>query len=347
MMVPEKIEFKSGVLDSLIHELLRKYPKKTFGILYAEQDSDAVVDYYIFHDDDREAPETKKSFQSVGRYYSNNANAGFRATRGETVREHLVCAKKGYRKVAVFHTHLRHPAYFAEIDAILHPSEALWHLLVSLRNPSFPEIAAFAIECGRVKRVRLADDSTSEPLLSGEQETPRLLNDVRFININGLYVSETLITNKQYYNVLRYHTGVPKNEFPVTEVTWRDAATFCVITGTRLLKEYEWASLCDDSFVEKRDGQRNSSLTEYAVFSESSENRLLKVRSRKPNKFGLYDMQGNAWEWCDSYDHGTAPTKGGSYYAFSEMCHSDARVILPKDYRARDLSFRVCYGGST
>ncbi|WP_425321952.1 formylglycine-generating enzyme family protein [Actinomyces trachealis] len=129
----------------------------------------------------------------------------------------------------------------------------------------------------------------------------------------------------------------------MVNVSWNDSAAFCAITGTRLLTPEEWDRLCDDQVAKQRQGMRAPALLQYAVFSESPDNRLQRVATKKPNRFGLYDMLGNAWEWCDSTDARQAPTKGGSYFSFAEMCRSSTSVNLPKTYRARDLGFRVCY----
>ncbi|QQM66748.1 hypothetical protein [Actinomyces weissii] len=108
--------FLPGVLDKLVLSLLREYPRKTFGFLYANEGETSVADYYIFHDDDRSKEEVARSFESIGEYYRHNSNAGFLATATEVVAENEHRKAMRYRRVAAFHTHLRHPAYFAEVD---------------------------------------------------------------------------------------------------------------------------------------------------------------------------------------------------------------------------------------
>ena len=61
------------------------------------------------------AMDVTKAFEDRGEYYRNNSNAGFKATVAETISENANCKKRGYKRVAIFHTHLRHPAYFDEI----------------------------------------------------------------------------------------------------------------------------------------------------------------------------------------------------------------------------------------
>jgi formylglycine-generating enzyme required for sulfatase activity len=93
----------------------------------------------------------------------------------------------------------------------------------------------------------------------------------------------------------------------------------------------------------------------------NSEGRLHAVATREPNAWGIYDMHGNAAEWClDGYDHIYAGTmsdaildplvtsnalrrvvRGGDYVLTSAGCRSAARDSNHPDRPRPNVGFRV------
>jgi formylglycine-generating enzyme required for sulfatase activity len=153
-------------------------------------------------------------------------------------------------------------------------------------------------------------------------------------NMSGTYVWLTKsfwmgkfeVTQGEYQNVMSNNpsafTGNPNR--PVEQVTWTEAVQYCqTLTareraagriGTnwtyRLPTSAEWEYACRAGttttycFGEDPYGNR---LGFYAWYNVNSGGQTQVVGSRAPNRWGLHDMHGNVWEWCQDW-HGPRPS---------------------------------------
>lgn len=174
---------------------------------------------------------------------------------------------------------------------------------------------------------------------------------------------------------------------PVENVIWEEAIEFCqrlsVKTGRtyHLPSEAQWEYAC-------RAGTKapfhfgetlSDELANYRAQDEKIGDTLYKGTYGKgivgkyrrettevgifpPNNFGLHDMHGNVWEWCqddwhDSYrgapvngsawieENATDTDKllrGGSWLVYPKNCRSTNRYGDLRDYRLKDIGVRVC-----
>ncbi len=103
------------------------------------------------------------------------------------------------------------------------------------------------------------------------------------------------------------------DEHPVVNVSWNDAVAFCKWLSKKESKTYrlpteaEWEYACRAGTTTRySSGDNPETLAKLGyVFTAP-------VGKFKPNAFGLYDMHGNAWQWC-------ADWYGGVYYAKSPI----------------------------
>jgi len=178
------------------------------------------------------------------------------------------------------------------------------------------------------------------------------------------------ITQAQYEQVM----GVNPSEFkgannPVHRVSWNDAVEFCRKLSElpaekeagnvyRLPTEAEWEYACRAGTNTKYSfGDDESDLEQYAWYDENSGKGTHAVGSKLPNAWGLHDMHGNVWEWCQDsfgdYPRGavTDPSgatsssrrvgRGGSWGHAAGYCRSAFRLRGLPSFRGSLLGFRV------
>jgi formylglycine-generating enzyme required for sulfatase activity len=171
------------------------------------------------------------------------------------------------------------------------------------------------------------------------------------------------VTQEQWFEIMGENPSENKGrKLPVTDVSWEDCQEFIkklnenTKGGYRLPTEAEWEYAC-----------RAETTTAYsfgdeitpkdANYRDSTIGKPVAVGSYKSNAFGLYDMHGNVWEWCEDW-HAKYPAgavtdpkgpatgisrvlRGGSFY----VNESNARSSYRNDYTPTDrfdgLGFRL------
>lgn len=175
------------------------------------------------------------------------------------------------------------------------------------------------------------------------------------------YLAKTEVTQQQWTVVL----GKDKNpsllkgaQYPVHRVNWEDCQAFIkalnekyVHTGMRfsLPTEVEWEYACRAGHAVKLDTPDDpAKIEEYAWLGSNSQYEPHPVAQKKPNAWGLFDMQGNVAEWCadelrpgpDGRIPGLPPeaqepssnepwyvVRGGNYREGPAACTSTSRYI--------------------
>lgn len=100
--------------------------------------------------------------------------------------------------------------------------------------------------------------------------------------------------------------GFGRGRHPAGNIAWRDAKAYVSWlsdrTGKsyRLLSEAEWEYSCRAGTETAYSfGDTEDELGRYAWYEANSLGRPHPVGEKRPNKFGLHDMHGNVWEWCE------------------------------------------------
>ncbi len=178
------------------------------------------------------------------------------------------------------------------------------------------------------------------------------------------------VTQDQYQKVMGMNPSKYKgSQNPVEQVIWNDSVEFCRKLSEqpeekaagytyRLPTEAEWEYACRAGTTTAYSfGDSVSELDDHAWYNKNSNHTTHAVGQKKPNAWGLCDMYGNVWEWCQDwngrYPNGaqTDPTgpktgsvrviRGGSWLMNSARCRSAYRTWNSPVTQLHHLGFRV------
>ena len=175
------------------------------------------------------------------------------------------------------------------------------------------------------------------------------------------YMGKYEVTQEQWESVMGNNPSSffrgPK--LPVTSVSWKDCQEFIKKLnekksgGYRLPTEAEWEYACRAGTTTAYSYGDNLTKSDANIDGDS----IKAVGSYRPNAFGLYDMHGNVWEWCNDWygslqdgevtDPKGAATgssrvlRGGSFINDVSAARSSLRFVGTPTFRGTDLGFRL------
>jgi formylglycine-generating enzyme required for sulfatase activity len=145
------------------------------------------------------------------------------------------------------------------------------------------------------------------------------------VSVSAFLIDTHLVTQEKFQALMGTNPSRWKGDKnPVEQVRWSDAVRFCnkrseaeglqpcyelqtwkcnfEATGYRLPTEAEWEYACRAGtttpyFI----GDNAAKLGEYAWFDKNAGGKPHPVGQKQPNPWGLYDMAGNVWEWCNDF----------------------------------------------
>jgi formylglycine-generating enzyme required for sulfatase activity len=128
---------------------------------------------------------------------------------------------------------------------------------------------------------------------------------------NPYYLGKYEVTQEQWEVVMgeeNNQSNTKGEKLPVTNVSWDDCQNFIkklnvkTNSGYRLPTEAEWEYACRAGTTMAYPFGEKITPTD-ANYIESGKGKPIATGSYKPNRFGLYDMHGNVWEWCEGWYH--------------------------------------------
>lgn len=186
----------------------------------------------------------------------------------------------------------------------------------------------------------------------------------------ALEMMETEVTQAMWQEIMGYNNSVFQNpDNPVEFASWFECGEFVDRVNAldesyqyRLPSESEWEYCCRagtaTTFFWGNDPD-TTQIEQYAWWNGNSGLTTHPVASKLPNQWGLFDMTGNVWEWCQDTDHDSyvgAPNdgsawvtegdtirmeRGGCYWDYPAGCRSADRSRAPADNRMSSRGFRL------
>lgn len=198
---------------------------------------------------------------------------------------------------------------------------------------------------------------------------------VHSVTLNNYYIGKHEVTVRQYREFTtatgRIFPPPPgwgwNDDDPMVYVNWNDARDYCTwVSDTtaktiRMPTEAEWEYAARGGIFAQGCSYSGSNTIDGVAWCFANSNaRTQAVGTKQPNELGIYDMSGNAWEWCaDWYGRyssqpQTNPTgpgdgtvkvfRGGSWFDYG-LGTSDCRVETRYNYtpgsKVYDGGFRV------
>ena len=254
-----------------------------------------------------------------------------------------------------------------------------------------PETETYYLPGGvALEMVRIPAGSFLMGRYDGERSSDSKEDPQHEVNIGyDFYMGKYEVTQAQWLAVMGSWPGdAPSStygvgdNYPAYYVSWNDAQDFITAlnnyTGQtfRLPSEAEWEYACragtqtrfyfgdsldcDDDYEDCAAGVLPGNRTDYMWYQGNDDPFGSKpVGGLLPNGFGLFDMSGNVWEWCQDWYHSSysgAPvdgsawesptgssrvTRGGDWGRSAGSCRSAYRYLFSTSYRFLYFGFRL------
>ncbi|MEJ7595491.1 MAG: formylglycine-generating enzyme family protein [Planctomycetaceae bacterium] len=323
----------------------------------------------------------KQSTQEIAAIYQKHPDAGVHAAAEWVLRQW-----DQEEKISTIRT---------ELEGKLLPANQRWYLDAS--GLTFTIVDLDSAQLGSPQGENGRRDDESQRTVAIDRQLAISQTEVP-VALFQRYVAESKNSTHEYS--LRYS---PDASCPQTSVTWYEAVAFCnwlsaqaglsseeycyqpnedgeyangmsVVPdatkrkGFRLPSESEWEMFCRAGTVTSRHfGNSAHWLGEYAWYLPNGDDRSWPVASKKPNAWGLFDVHGNVWEWCQDSttfnaalttnrqedrnrasaedlqiieDGESRPLRGGSYFYHEIYTRSALRNREPVDARYFGIGLR-------
>jgi formylglycine-generating enzyme required for sulfatase activity len=192
----------------------------------------------------------------------------------------------------------------------------------------------------------------------------------------GFWMALGPVTQGEYQSVMTNNPSRYTGDLtlPVEQVTWTEATNYCALLTARdvaagripaglayrLPTEAEWEYACRAGTTNRfyyGDDPGYTNLASHAWYWDNSASHTHPVGQKAFNPWGLYDMCGNVWEWCQDWygpysglsatdpqgpaDGQYRVLRGGSWYDWAKNLRSACRCYDDPDWVSDSYGFRI------
>lgn len=173
------------------------------------------------------------------------------------------------------------------------------------------------------------------------------------VKVENFYIGKYEITQGQWKAIMNNNpSGFNKgDDYPVETVSWIDVQEYLKKLNERTGKKYrlpteeEWVLACHGAGPPQSycGGEDVEAL---AWYGENSGGSTHPVGQKQPNSLGIYDMNGNVYEWTsDEHEHGGRVVRGGNFVSGPGSTRI-GRYNVGDQQRLDWYGFRVVLDGS-
>lgn len=130
--------------------------------------------------------------------------------------------------------------------------------------------------------------------------------------VDDFYIGKYEVTQGQWQSVMGNNPSFFKNcgeKCPVEQVSWNDIQGFLTKLNAKTGKKYRLPTEAEWEYAARSGGRKekyagissDAELGKYAWYGANSGGSIHPSGQKQPNSLGLYDMTGNAWEWCHDW----------------------------------------------
>ncbi len=179
-----------------------------------------------------------------------------------------------------------------------------------------------------------------------EKEREEDEGPLRIVNLEGFWMGQHPVTQKEWRTLMSGNPSRFKNgdNYPVEYVSWKDAQNFIKKINKRhdgkfrfgLPLEAQWEYACRAGtttpfYFGENLTTDQANYNGHLPYGDGSlgvyREKTTPVGTFPPNDFGLYDMHGNVWEWCQDRYGGEYNPSGSASFGGSANSGGVSRVL--------------------